>query len=105
MSQQHCDRAVVFRSREAPRVVLAGQQSALAVAAIAIAVIRWTAEDRDLAGLLAPAQHAVVGDIAEHQVASVAKPYRTFRPSRAGVETLDRAIYDFVFCETRINHL
>src|SRR6266487_1165639 len=42
---QHGDGAVVFGARHAARVVLAGEQPALAVAAVAVAVVRGATED------------------------------------------------------------
>src|SRR5208337_5491685 len=51
---------------------------------------------------LQPAQHAVVGDVAEQQVTPVAKPHRAFRPARAGVEPLDGGIALPVWGKTRM---
>src|SRR5215472_7811964 len=84
--------------------MLAGQQSALAVAVIPVAVVRGSAENTNLSGLLMPTQHAVVGDVAEQQITPIPKPDRSLRPSRTGVEALDRSVGHFVFRETRINH-
>ena len=61
---QHGDRAVVLRSRQPPRVVFAGEQPALAVPAVAVAVVRGAAEYADLSSLLAPSQNAVARNVA-----------------------------------------
>jgi len=105
MIRQHRDRSVVFGSREPARVVLTSKQPALAIAVIAVAVVRWTAEGADLSSFLLPTQHSVIGDVAEQEVAPIAKPYRPFRPSRACIEALDGCISNLAFCETRIDHL
>ena len=51
-----------------------------------------------------PTQDTVIGDVAEEEIPAIAKPYRPFRPSCAGIEALDRCVANFVFCETRVNH-
>ena len=81
-------RAVVLGARDPPRVVLAGEQPALAVAGVAVGEVRRLAEDADRAGLLVPLHDAVVRDVAPEQVAAVAEPNR---PSdhRIPVATLD----------------
>ena len=56
--------AVVFRAGDAAAVMLAGDQPALAVARVAVGIVGGLAEDADRAGLLVPAQDAVVGDVA-----------------------------------------
>ena len=101
---QHGDRAVVFGAGDAAGVVLAGEQAALAIAQVAVAVIRWPAEDADLSGIFEPAQDAVVGDVAEEQIAAVAKPYGALGPARAGVEPLDRGALDIIFSEARVQN-
>src|SRR6266446_4937744 len=60
----HRDRAVIFGAGDAPRVMLAGDEPALAVAGVAVGVVRWLAEDADRAGLLVPAHDPVVRDVA-----------------------------------------
>ena len=101
---QHRDGAVVFEAHDAPRVMLAGDQAAAAVAGMAVGVVRGLAEDRDRAALLVPAQHAVVGDVAPQEVAAVAEPDRTLGPATAGVEPLDRSQRQPVLVEGRIEH-
>ena len=100
---QYGDGAVVFGARQAARVVLTGEQAALAVAEVAVAVVRRAAENADLAGVLQPTEHSIVGDVAEKKIAAIGKPDRTFRPARAGVQAFDRGVANFVFCEARIN--
>src|ERR1700746_1153116 len=85
MIHEHGDCAIVFGSSEPPRVVFAGQQSALAVTAIAIAIVRWAAKNTDLSGFLAPTEHPIIRDIAEKEIPPIAKPHGALCPSRAGV--------------------
>ena len=67
----------------------AGDQPAAAVAGVAVGVVRGLAEHRDGAALLVPAQHAVVGNVAPHEVVAAAVPCRAFRPEHAGVQAAD----------------
>src|ERR1700730_10618043 len=83
--QQHRDRAIVFGSRYPARIVLAGEQPALSVPIVAVAVVRGATKNADLSSLLQPSQHSIVGDVAEEEIPPIRKPYRTFRPPRANV--------------------
>src|SRR3546814_17019339 len=60
----------LFGARDAARQVLAGDQPALAVARIAIGVVRRLAELADGAGFFFPLHDAVVGDVAPQQEAA-----------------------------------
>ena len=82
---QHRDRAIVFGSRYPSRIVLAGEQPALSVPIVAVAVIRRATENADFSSLLQPSQHSIVGDVAEEEIPPIRKPYRSFRPPRAHV--------------------
>src|SRR6202011_228083 len=93
---EHGDGAVMLGARDAPRIVLAADKPAFAVARVAVAVIRRRAEDADMAVLLEPAHHAVVGNVAPQQKAAVAHIDRTLGPAEAGGDALDRAIADLV---------
>ena len=98
-------RAVVLGARHAPRAVLAAQQAALAVARVAVGEVGGLAERAHGAGLLVPAHHAVVGDVAPQQVAAVAEPHRALGPAEAGRQPLDRGAGDAVLREARIEDL
>ncbi len=73
---QHGDRAVVFGARDAARQMLAAHESALAVARMAVRIIRRLTERADRAARFVPTQDAVVGDVAPQQIAAVAEPDR-----------------------------
>jgi len=85
--------------------MLAGEKSSLAVAIVAIAVIGRTAKHADFSGVLEPTQDAIVRNVAEQQVAPVAKPHGPLRPARAGIKALDGGVTDLVFGEARIDDL
>ncbi len=70
------------RRREAAAAVMALDQSTLEVTGLAIGEVGWLEEGAD-AVLGAPAQGAVVGDVAEEQACVVAKPHRPFQPAEA----------------------
>src|SRR5215831_8760561 len=72
--------------------MLAGELPALKIERIAVAVVRRHAEYADLTVLLQPAQLAVVGDIAPHQIPALAVLGRAFAPQRTGPQALDRRI-------------
>ena len=93
-SAMHRDAAVVLGARDAPRVVLAGDQPPLPVARVAVGVIRRRAEHADRAGLLLPLHEPVVRDVAPQQVAAVAEPDRPFRPAHARRNALDLGAVD-----------
>ena len=82
---QHGDGAIMFGARHPARVMLARDQPPLTVAAVPIAVVRGTAEYRDLSRFLKPPQHTVVGNVAEEKVSSLSNPHRTFCPASARI--------------------
>src|SRR5262249_33874434 len=102
---QHGDAAVVLGAGHASSAVLTGDQPALVIASVAVAVVGWAAEDADSPGLLAPTQHAVVRDVAPQQVAAIAEPDRPFGPAEAGGEPLDRGVADGILRKARVDHL
>src|SRR6185312_4584454 len=59
----------------------------------------------DLAGELAPAQHPIVGDVGEQQVAAVAEPDRALEPTAAGPQPLNDALHDGERAEPVVEHL
>jgi hypothetical protein len=79
----------MLRARDAPVAVLAGDEPALAVDRIAVAVAGRMAEHPDRAGGLVEAQHAVVGDVAPDEVAPGREIGRPLRPAAALVELFD----------------
>ncbi len=83
--------------------MLAGKQAALPVAEVAIAVVRRAAEDADFSGVFKPSKHAVVGNVAEKEIAAIAKPDRAFGPAGASVKSLDGRVADLVFSKSRVN--
>src|SRR5579872_4418699 len=88
----HGDRAVVLGPRHLAPAVLAGDEAPLPVAGVAVGVVRWLAKDADRAGLLVPAQDAVVRDVAPQQAALVAEPHRALAPAASGIEPLDGGV-------------
>ena len=88
------DRAVGLGAGHPARVVLAGDEPALAVARVAVRVVRGRAEDADVPVLLEPAHHAVVRDVAPQQVAAVAEVDRALGPAEAGRDALDSGVAD-----------
>ena len=84
------DGAVVLRARDAPRVMLAGDEPALAVAGVAVGIVGGPAEVAEGAGNLVPFHDPVVGDVAAQQVAAVAEPDRPLGPAQPGGKALHR---------------
>ena len=89
---QHGDRAVIFGAGQVLRVVLAGDEPALAVAGVAVGIVRRLAEHADRAGLLLPFHDPVVRDVAEQQIAAVAEPHRPLGKAHAAGDPLDRGV-------------
>ena len=102
---QHRDGATMLSARHTARVVLAGDQSPLAVAAIPIAVVRGTAEYSNFSRFLKPSQHTVVGNVAEDQVSSISNPHRTLRPAGAREQPLNPSVDNLIFRKPGINDL
>src|SRR6266852_4103724 len=100
--RQHGDGAVVLGACHAPRVVLAGHETSLAVARVAVCVVRGLAEDAHRTRLFLPLHHPVVGDVAPEEEASIAEPDRAFRPPKARGQPLDGREVQPVFREARI---
>ena len=103
MIHQHGDGIIVFGASDAAGVVFAGEQASLAVAVIAVAIVRRRAENADLAGVFEPTQHAIVGNIAEEKIPAIGEPDGTFSPARSGVETFDGGVPGDIFYKSRIN--
>jgi hypothetical protein len=105
MIHQDCDGAVILGPCHPAGVVLAGNESTLFIASMAVAVMGWAAEDTDLTGFFKPAHDAVIGDIAKQEVAAVSKPDRAFSPAETGGQALDRRVAEAVFRKAWIKHL
>src|ERR1700743_1535974 len=69
--------------------MLAGNEPPLAVARIAVRVIRWPAKRRHRARLLVPAQDAVIRNVAPQHVAAIAEPHGSLGPARALIQAFD----------------
>ncbi len=99
---QHSDAPVVLGTRHAPPLggragALTNQQPALTVATHAIGKVRVLAVHRQLTRHLVPAHDAIVGNIADQQVATVTDPHRPFGPAHAAGQFLDAGIeYSYV---------
>ena len=72
--------------------VLARDEASDGIERVAVAVAGRVPEDADRAGGLVPAQDAVVGDVADEQVATGGDVDRTFRPTAAEVDPLDPTV-------------
>ena len=82
--------------------MFAGDQAALAVAGMSVAVVGRVAEDGHRATFLAPAHNAVVGDVAPQQKAPIAKPDRPFRPACACPDPFYGGAAQLVLVKARI---
>jgi len=102
---QHGDGSVVFGARDPACIVLAGNETALAIARVAVAVIRRLAEDADFSSVFEPAQDAIVGNVAPQQIPAVTEPNRAFGPAASGVEALDDSIGGDELRKARIEDL
>jgi hypothetical protein len=102
---QHGRRAIELVAHDTPRQVLARKLAALEVEGVAVAVVRRAAEDADAAVVLDPAQLAIVGDVAPHEIAALRVPRRSFRPQRAGPQALDGRVGLPQRIEARIRRL
>ena len=83
------DRAVVLGAGDPAIAVFAADQPALAVDRVAVGVTGWMAEHADGPTGLVPPQDAVVGDVADEQVAARRHVHRALRPAAPEVEALD----------------
>ena len=103
---QHRDLAVLLGPRHAARDrMLAGDEAALAVARVAVGVVRLGAEDGEAAVLLVELHDPVVRDVADQHVAALREVHRPFGPAHAGGDLLDGAAVDAVLGEARIEDL
>src|SRR5882672_6115366 len=71
---------IVFAAAHPAGIVLTRDQPALVVAAVAVRIAGFGLIHADMAVILAPAQHAMVRDVAPQQAAPVTHPHRAFAP-------------------------
>ena len=84
------DRAVEFGPGDPPAAVFARDQASFAVDGVAVRVHRRLAEDADVTVILREAHDAVVGNVAEQNIAPGRKVDRAFGPAESGRDALDR---------------
>src|SRR5215471_9409863 len=94
---EHRDRAVVFGAGQPLRIHLAREQAALAVAGVAVGVIRGAAKHADRAGFLLPFQDPVVRDVAPQEVATIAEPHWPLGKAAAASDALDRRVAQHIW--------
>src|SRR5207237_10305877 len=82
--------------------MLAGDTADLAVAGIAVGIVRWLAEDAHRARFLVPFQHAIVRDVAPDQAAHISEPHRALAPAGAQIEAIDARQREMIFAKARI---
>src|SRR6266568_6165355 len=85
--------------------MLAGDESTLAVAGVAIGVVGGLTEDADPAGLLVPAHDAVIGNVAPQETARITEIDRAVVKTAAAREPLNAGKREPVFVEGRIETL
>src|SRR6266480_7042580 len=85
--------------------MLAGDESTLAVAGVAVGVVGGLTEDADPPGLLVPAHDAVIGNVAPQETARITEIDRALVKATAGCEALDAGKREPVFVEGRIETL
>src|SRR5437667_12670626 len=85
--------------------MLAGDESTLAVAGVAVGVVGGLTEEADPAGLLVPAHDAVIGNVAPQETTGIAVIDRALVKATAGREPLDAGKREPVFVEGRIETL
>ena len=97
------DAAVGFGAADAAGAVFAGDEAALAVEGVAVAVVGGLAKGLDAAGGR-PAQHAIVGDVApDHAV--VRQPDRPLGPYAAVRQMLQARLRQQQFIESLVEDL
>src|SRR5437764_2749634 len=85
-------RAVELVAHDAATNVFTGKLSALEIERVAVAVVRRHAEYADVTIVLDVAHLPVVRNVAPDEIAADRTPRRSFRPQRAGPQTLDRSV-------------
>src|SRR6267142_3001264 len=85
--------------------MLAGDESALAVAGVAIGMVGGLTEDADPPGVLVPAHDAVIRNVAPQETARITEIDRALVKTAAGCEPLDAGKREPIFVEGRIEAL
>ena len=99
----HRHGAVVFPADHPAEEILGGKLSALKVERVAVAVVRRFAELGHAAIVPQEPILRVALHIAEHEVLTLARPCRPFRPQEAGGDPVDRGDAEQVVLERRID--
>src|SRR5262245_8134214 len=85
--------------------MLGGDETALAIARIAVGVVGGTAVDARAPRLLVPAHDTIVGNVAPEQAARIAEIDRPLCPTETGREPFDAREWEAIFPKARIEHL
>ncbi len=99
------DGAVVLGAGQPLRVHLAGHQPPLAVAGVAVGIMRRFAEDADCPGLFLPFHHPVVRDVAPDQATKIPEPNGALVEAASGGDHLYCRIAEDERCEARVEVL
>src|SRR6185312_4977104 len=85
--------------------MLASDKPAVAVTCVAVGEIGRRAEDRNLARLLVPAQHAIVRQVAPDQATLVAEIDGPFGPAHPAVQFFEKDDGDYIAAELLVEDL
>ncbi len=102
VARQHGARAVMLDAADDAGLVLAGDQSALAVGRVAVVVAAALPEDGDGPVGLVVAHQPVVGDVGPDKILAGGEIGRPLAPARAGPELLQLRVADDHAPEARI---
>ena len=100
--EQHGDRPVVLGASDPTPEVLTGSTGPARPGCCRCCCPR-VAERPWSPRFLAPAQHPIVRDVGEQQIAAVAEPDRPFEPAAAGPESFHHALHDPQCGESRVD--
>src|SRR5262249_27702908 len=96
--------AVILGATHAPSAVLAGDESSLTIARVAVGKVGRLAKHADRSSLFFPLHHSVVGNVAPEQIAPIAEPYRPFRPAKTVRNALDRCQVQPIFRKALVDY-
>src|SRR5262245_38083578 len=80
--------------------MLGGDETALAIARIAVGVVGGTAVDARAPRLLVPAHDTIVGNVAPEQAARIAEIDRPLCPTETGREPFDAREWQAIFSQS-----